>query len=307
MTTQQQIPHLVVGVDGSTDNVGALRYAVAEAAARGATLKLVHVVPDFLPVSPLVPYTPEELARTGAGILEESATRVHALDPDLPVEGWLHHGTRSVQLAEAAEHAELLVVGRDGRPLRHRLLRGDTGTGVAARSRSPVVAVPAAWTARHSGVVLVGVKSPKHAAEMLADAFAVAHRIGARLVVLHAWKLPSVYDDIIEARVDLETWRSEATVEIDILLRDWRAAYPDVVVEVRIVHDHPGHALVEASREADLLVIVRRGHGVPAAAHLGSTARTVLRAAHCPVWVVPPADAPPIPSLVVEDQGQLAR
>ncbi|MBA2953238.1 universal stress protein [Nocardioides sp. MAH-18] len=307
MTTQKQNPHVVVGVDGSSDNLGAVRYAVAEAAAREAVLRLVHVVPDYLPVSPMFPLTPDELMETGTIILQESATLARASDPTVRVEGRLCCGTRSVRLAEAAEHAALLVVGRDARPLSHRLLRGDLATGVAARAKVPVVVVPATWEPERRGVVLVGVKAPKHAAELLAVAFATASRAGAKLVVVHAWKLPSAYDDIIEARVDTESWRREATLEVEALLRDGRTAYPDVEVEVRIVHDHAGHALVEASRAADLLVIVRREHGVPAALHLGSTARTVLHAAHCPVEVVVPTHERPTPALVTEEHGELVR
>jgi nucleotide-binding universal stress UspA family protein len=62
-----------------------------------------------------------------------------------------------------------------------------------------------------------------------------------------------------------------------------------VKVEVRVEHDHPAHALVEASREADVVVITRRTRGVPAATHLGGTARVVLRSAHSPVRIVAPA------------------
>ncbi|MFC7493570.1 MULTISPECIES: universal stress protein [unclassified Nocardioides] len=306
MNAQQQ-RHIVVGVDGTADNVGALRYATAEAAARKATLRLVHVVPDYVPVSPMLLRTPVDLAQVGAAILEEAAARVRALDPDAEVEGWLRHGTRPDQLAEAGEGAEAVVVGRDDRPLLERLVLGDTATGVAARATVPVVEVPADWQPREHRRVVVGVKGPKHAGDLLAAAFDEARRRGADLEVLHAWKLPSVYDDIIEVRVDLDEWRREAAEEMEALVRDWRTAYPDVTVELRVVHDRAGHALVEASRRADLVMVVRRQHGVPAAAHLGGTARAVLRLADCPVVVVAPVDVTPIPPLVLERHGELAR
>jgi nucleotide-binding universal stress UspA family protein len=60
------------------------------------------------------------------------------------------------------------------------------------------------------------------------------------------------------------------------------------MVETKVVHDYAPTALEQASRGADLLVLVRRAHGVPAATHLGGTARGVLRTAACPVRVVPP-------------------
>ena len=61
MTTRPGGSDLVVlGVDGSAANLGALRYAVAEARLLGGRLKLVHVVPDYLTVAPMVPLTAAE-------------------------------------------------------------------------------------------------------------------------------------------------------------------------------------------------------------------------------------------------------
>lgn len=307
MNAQQQVRRVVVGVDGSADNLGALRYAADEARSLGAMVRLVHVVPDYVPISPMLPETPADLDRVGEAILAGAAERLAAFAPDVPTERCLRHGTRPVQLAEAGEDAAQIVVGRDDRPLLERLLRGDTATGVAARSVVPVTEVPADWQPDVRRRIVVGVKAPAHAAELLADAFALAQGRGAGLLVLHAWKLPSEYDDIIEARAGLEEWRREGLAELEALVRDWRTAYPDVPVELQVVHDHAGHALVEASRDADLVMIVRRRRGVPAATHLGGTARALLRTAHCPVRVVAPVDVAPIPSLVVERSGQLAR
>ncbi len=282
---------VVVGVDGSEANLGAVRYAIAEARSTGAGLTLVHVVPDHLPVSPLMPVTPGDLTDTGTKILRESEARVHEVAPDLAVECWLHHGTRAVELSRAAAEARLLVVGRDDRTLVERLLRGDTATGVAARATTPVVEVPSDWEPAPEGphgTVVAGVKEPAHAQVLLGDAFGVARAHGATLVVLHAWKLPSGYDDVIEDRVALDDFARSSTEEIESLLRESRTTHPEVKVEVRVVHDHAGHALVAASRDADLVVLLRRGRGIPAATHLGGTARAVLRSAECPVRVVAP-------------------
>lgn len=306
MTTQPR--PVVIGVDGTDANAGALRYGVEEARRTGAIVKLIHVVPDYVPISPMMPLTPSELTETGAAVLTHAEAQVRELAPDLAVEGWLHHGTRPVQLANAAEDAQLVVVGRDNRPLLERLLRGDTAAGVAARASVPMVLVPADWTPAPSrGVVLVGVKSPSHSTALLGDAMALAADRGAKLVVLHAWKLPSGYDDIIESRVAADDWRRQSLDEMEALLAEWRTTFPEVEVEVRVVHDHPSFALVEASREADVVVLVRRARGVPAATHLGGTARAVLRSAHCPVRVVPPNAIGPMPGLVLEQAGAIRK
>jgi nucleotide-binding universal stress UspA family protein len=61
-----------------------------------------------------------------------------------------------------------------------------------------------------------------------------------------------------------------------------------VKLDVRVVHERPSTALVDASREADRLLITRPLHG-GRLHHLGTTGRYVLRSAHCPVEVTAPA------------------
>lgn len=54
----------------------------------------------------------------------------------------------------------------------------------------------------------------------------------------------------------------------------------------------PGHApvvLLEAAKEAPLLVVGSRGHGALASMLLGSTSRAILHHPPCPVVVVPPS------------------
>lgn len=288
-------PRVVVGVDGTDESLTALRYAGAEAVATGAALRLVHVVPDFLPVSPMLPALPLDLVPTGSAVLENAAARVAGWFPALAVETSLVRGDPASRLAGASADVEaaVLVVGRHDRSLLERLLGGSTTTGVAARSTAPVVVVPPGWTGEDGGTgpVVVGITSPRHAPELLGAAFAAAQQRQASVLVLHAWKIPGAYDDIIEARVDLEALRAEAVQQLEHLLERWRSEFPDVAVELTVVHDHAGRALVEASGTARLLVIGRRAHGVPAGVHLGSTARAALRAAHCPVAVVAPVDA----------------
>lgn len=76
------------------------------------------------------------------------------------------------------------------------------------------------------------------------------------------------------------------------------AALDDYVVEVagdeaarvarRVVCDLPANALIDASRDADLLVVGTRGLGGFKRLLLGSVANQVVTYSHCPVVVVPP-------------------
>ncbi|MCB0894049.1 MAG: universal stress protein [Nocardioides sp.] len=301
---------VVVGVDGTEANLAALLFAADVASRRQVPLRLAHVVPDRVVISPLVPVTPLDLTDTGSDVLRVAECEVRAAAPDVTVEARLRHGSRATQLLRSAADAGLLVVGRDDRPVLERMMRGDTAASVASRAGIPVVEVPADWQPGSAeqppyGVVVVGLKSPAYADAVLAGAFAAADERGASLEVVHAWKLPSGYDEATGADPALSDWEREALDEVETLLRNWRTAYPDVAVVTRVVHQHPAEALVEASARADLLVVVRRVHGGPGTAHLGSVARAVLRAAACPVLVVPPTEAGTIPDLVLEEAGGL--
>jgi nucleotide-binding universal stress UspA family protein len=292
---------VVVGVDGSEASVAAVRYGAGEARRTGGVLRVVHVLPDYA-ASPY-PLPMEEVAEAGRTVLRTTLERVGPVASEVPVRTALRRGSRSASLVADARAAHVLVVGADRRAALARLLTGNTSTRVAATSVAPVVSVPETWTPAAHGVVLAAVKRADRATDVLAEAFEVAAERGSRLVVLHAWRIPSEYDDVVGSRAAVEEWDARARAELTAVLADWRTTYPDVDVELRIVHDQPAHALVAASAEVDELVLVRRAHGVPAAAHLGSTARTVLREAACPVRVVAPGHAVAVPGLLLEDAG----
>ncbi|MDO5711035.1 MAG: universal stress protein, partial [Micrococcales bacterium] len=131
-------------------------------------------------------------------------------------------------------------------------------------------------------------RSAEHSAELLEAGFDHAAATGASLEVVHAWDLPDAYANLVEARTRDPEWLDAGTRFIEHELDGWRERHPDVPVTVRVVYDRPSRAISAAGAEAELVVLVRRPMPAYFGAHLGSTARAVLRGAACPVLIVPP-------------------
>jgi nucleotide-binding universal stress UspA family protein len=60
----------------------------------------------------------------------------------------------------------------------------------------------------------------------------------------------------------------------------------DVPVHARVVEGHAARVLIDASADADLLVVGSRGHGGFAEALLGSVSQQAVQHAACPVVVI---------------------
>lgn len=295
---------VVAAVDGTEQGYAAAGYAAREAGRLSLPLDVIHVFPGVgsmttIPVEFLETYGAEIVERARETALETVAT--------LDVRTHLCGGGRIQQLVDFAENARLLVLGSRSPRSFDRIWTGGTVIGVSSRAACPVVVVPAErepFAVHHR--IVAAFKSPAHSAELFDAAFRLADELGAELVVLHAWRLPGVYDDIIADRVDQERWRHEQTAVIERQLVDYREAFPDVQVRVYVRHENPAHALVRTTRGADRLLLVRPAHG-GLVHHLGRTARAVLREAHCPIEVLAPlprGHEPTVP-LVLEREGEL--
>lgn len=297
---------VVVAVDGTARSEGALKYAAHHASTNGSHLRIVHVSPDYLPLASYLPYLPRDVESEGRAILRDAQDLARALQPGLRVVTELLKGSRADGVLRSATGATLLVVGHETRVGAERILTGATTAKVAARAQCPVVVVPAAWEpGAATGRVVLGIKSPSHADELMAEAFEIAAARGAALVLLHAWGLPDPYADAIEQRTHADQWIEEGELMLDRILEEWREGYPDVPVETRVSHGSPADALVAAGDGADLVLLVRRAHDLMPG-HLGGVTRRVLQLSRCPVEILPASSIPVvIPDLVIERSGHL--
>lgn len=287
----QQRTGVLVGVDGSPGSLKAVRYGALEARRLGTDLTLVHVGPDYVPMAAMRPLAPDDLAGVGRSILADARRVAAPYVEGLTVTTSVIAGAATPRLLDAAGGAQMVVLGRNTRSLLHRVFTGAVTTGVASRATCPVVSVPDTWEPHQAtGRVVVGFRGSAHEGDVLGRGLVTAEARGCRLMVIHAWELPGVYDDIIVRRTHEEDWNVRALESIATRIDELSEDHPAVDVDVRIVHAQPAHALIDAAAGADLLVLVRRSGRWPVP-HLGSTARAVLREAPCPVEVLPPHEA----------------
>jgi nucleotide-binding universal stress UspA family protein len=133
--------------------------------------------------------------------------------------------------------------------------------------------------------IVVGVDGSEPSVRALHWAAQQAGLTGASLEAVTTWQWPSSYGWGPPLPDDYRPDQVAAAV-LEELVAPVRAAHPALDLRVRVVEGHPAQVLVEASRDADLLVVGSRGHGEFAGMLLGSVSEFLVTRSHCPVAVV---------------------
>ncbi|RPK80705.1 MULTISPECIES: universal stress protein [Streptomyces] len=285
---------VIVGVDGSASSLEAVDVAAREARLRGAPLRIVHAfghAPGYRPAGG-PPWSPAAhgLEPMVDGVLAGAEERAHAAAPGVTV-------TRSVVAGEALEvmeiesrSASLAVVGSRGLSGFSGLLVGSTAVHLAAHGHCPLMVVRG--RPDPAGAVLLAVDGSDAGGAAVEFAFAEAALRGVPLVALHVWNTWSerAYEgpgDPLNAMVvDIERLREAEQSLLDETVATCQKEFPQVTVERRLERSRIRPALIEASRDAQLVVAGARGHGGFTGLLLGSVSQALLHHAHCPVTVV---------------------
>jgi nucleotide-binding universal stress UspA family protein len=283
---------IVVGVDGSTSALDAVKWAAQECARHRVPLRLVHGFllptrgyPEIIMTGNEVRQAMENQARQW---LEAAAETARAAAPDVVVETALVLEGPVPLLVDESGEARLVVLGSQGLGGFTGLLVGSTAVALAAHGKCPVVVVRG--TAVADGPVVVGVDGSPASEAAIAFAFEAASMRGAPLTAVMTWTdflVDSAYD---EARLAID-WEQVAEAELRLLaqrLAGWQEKFPDVRVDRLVLRDRPVRALLRLAEKAQLLVVGSRGHGGFTGMLLGSTSQALVHHSPCPIAVVRP-------------------
>ncbi|MEU2896424.1 universal stress protein [Streptomyces sp. NPDC001273] len=287
---------LVVGVDGSEPSLRAVDWAADEAVLRGVSLRLVYAclwdryeggaVAQGLGRPPAAPPSPRDVVDAGT-------ERALARHRGLRVTADVLDEEPEYALVREGRKASALVLGTRGRSGVAEMLLGSVSLAVAAHADCPVIVLRGSHdnqaTPPVHGRIVVGVgEDPKNSATVRFAA-EEARRRGVTLEAVRAWRCPaheSTGHPLLVGGPE-RLYEERAAEELETALRD---VPEDIDVRRRTVEGHARRVLLDASHQADLLVVgARRGEG-HLGLQLGRVAHGLLHHSACPVAVIPHPD-----------------
>ena len=138
--------------------------------------------------------------------------------------------------------------------------------------------------------IVVGVDGSRASRRALAWAVDQARATRATVQVVHAWEVPSLgADPLAQTLGDPPTLEAQARRELRLVVDEADERGLVSPLECSLVRGEPVQALLDAAKDADVLVLGSQGLGA-GDAPLGSVSYRLIGRAVCPVVVVPPED-----------------
>jgi nucleotide-binding universal stress UspA family protein len=133
------------------------------------------------------------------------------------------------------------------------------------------------------GLVVVGVDGSASSELALRWAAEQVRLTGQQLQAVTSWDLPIPYDVPVAGEFD---WEADAAGTLAKAVENVLGETDAREVVQHVARGRPTRALLDAARDADLLVVGSRGHGGFTGLLLGSVSQHVIAHAGCPVVVV---------------------
>ena len=138
-------------------------------------------------------------------------------------------------------------------------------------------------------MIVIGVDGSDVAKEALQYGLHEASIRGTRVRVVHAWMpsqaMPATGPGMV-APIDVAPYRQAHEELLQTTLEAVAGEAADRIDRV-VVESPAGPAIIENARDAELIVVGRRGRGTVKSLVLGSVSSYVVQHATCPVLVVP--------------------
>jgi len=137
------------------------------------------------------------------------------------------------------------------------------------------------------GKIVVGVDGSRSSLTALRWALGEARLRGAEVEVIHSWSLTPMVDPMgFASYVPVEELSLAAKTVVETAMKSVEEFVGKTKVSTKVSRGPAAATLLEASQDAELLVVGRRGHGGFIGLLLGSVAEQVAHHSACPVVIV---------------------
>jgi nucleotide-binding universal stress UspA family protein len=272
MEGQLSTKPVIVGFDRSDSSCRALRWALDEGRFRALPVHVVH--------RPVIPSESGQLSDEQRSVARKEVDEAIAAAGGLAAQVSIVDKPIVGCLCTLSDDAAMIVLGARGLSGSSLLSLGSVALSVAAHARCPVVVVRGHEHPDAGQLpVVVGVDESAHASLALEFAFTEAGARGCPVEAIRAWHLGFAVHNPDELQ----------TAE-DNLLREFVAAHqkrhPGIQATSWLAAGGAAPALINASKQAQLVVVGSCGINAFNELALGSVSRELLHHSECPVAII---------------------
>ena len=288
-----QIKNILCPIDFFPASLKAYEYALKLAANYNAGVFALHVVSPMVPTAYDFPLNLSEYtgalqknSRLELAKLGKKAEKVH-----VPFRSDVVIGSVDSEIHKALKKtkADFVVMGTHGLRGFQRWILGSEADRMLRSCPVPLLTMNAAKGARTVPPairsILVTTDFSEGTSEALKYAFSIAQECQARITLLHVVDQVTVESSVKSSLPTIDAVRRQLEKLVPAEARPWCEV--KTRVEVGVPYDTV--LKMQKSEKADLVVMNVHGKGLIDRALLGSTAERVVRAAMCPVLLIPPA------------------
>jgi nucleotide-binding universal stress UspA family protein len=270
----------------------AFNYATALAASHGAKLKLIHVLTPIF--SGMYPY-PVDIVNPSSAMKKETRRQLAKLVAKAKAAGVSAESEvvigdvdAEIRRAIAGFKPDLITMGKHGRRGFERWFMGSTTDRLLRHTPVPLLTIAEPAHPKDDASVfrriLVTTDFSEGTADAIAFALTIAQENNARITLMHVGQdQPVQFSQEERASFRRRTERALLKL-VPAGVKDWCDV--DTVIE----SGTPYQVILEKleKEKVDLLVMNIHGKGMLERALLGSNAERIVRAARCPVILIPP-------------------